>query len=153
MLRAVFAPVNLMAAACTGLLVALAVVGSGCAATKEARLGVEEALQPRVVERITSQDSGPVEIRCGVGELCSEVRVIHVQRHTDGGVEVTIMNRTEEAIAIQVQIEGEDSQHRRVDRSGFHDVVIAPRGEEVFAVSTLTDTQDTLILHLRARAS
>ena len=153
MLRAVFAPANLLAAACTSALLALALFGGGCAAAKEVRLGVEETLQPRVVERITSANSGPVEIRCGVAELCAEVRVLHVQRHIDGGVEVTLQNRTEDAIAIQVRVEGEDSQHRRVDRSGFHDVVIAPRGEEVFALSTITNTADTLILHLRARSS
>ena len=55
-------------------------IGTGCAAAKEARLGVEETLQPRYVERITSQVGGPVEIHCGMGEACVEVKVVHVQR-------------------------------------------------------------------------
>jgi hypothetical protein len=153
MLRAALTLENFLAACCTGVLLALAVVGGGCAAAKDARLGVEETFQPRIVERITSENSGPVEIRCGVGELCAEVRVVHVQRNIDGGIEVTLQNRTQEAIAIQVQLEGEDSQHRRVDRTGFHDVVIAPRGEQVFQMATSTAKDDTLIVHLRARAS
>lgn len=127
-------------------------IGTGCAAAKEARLGVEETLQPRYVERITSEVGGPVEIHCGVSEACVEVKVVHVQRATDGGVEVTLQNRTESAVAVQVSLEGMDARHRRTDRTGFHDVVLAPRGEQVLALSTLAADDDVLILTLRSRA-
>ena len=128
------------------------VAASGCAATKELRLASEEAVQPRFVERITSEAGGPVEIHCGIGEACVEVKVVHVQRDLDGGVEVTLQNRTEAAVAVQLAIEGKDSRQRRTDRTGFHDVILAPRGEQVLALSTHAADDDVLILHLRPRA-
>lgn len=133
------------------LLLATAVSG-GCAATKELRLSAEEAVQPRYVERITSERGGPVEIHCGISEACVEVKVVHVQRDRDGGVEVTLQNRTESPVAVQLSLEGMDTRQRRTDRSGFHDVVLAPRGEQVLALSTLAKDDDVLILHLRPRA-
>ena len=134
--------------------VAALIVGvvSGCALTSEARLGVEEAIQPRLVERITNEVGGPIELRCGIGELCAEVKVVHVQRGVDGGVEVQLMNRTGEALAVQVSLEGRDEQQRRTDRTSFHDVILAPRGEEVLELATNAATADTLIVHLRPRA-
>jgi hypothetical protein len=152
MIRAIFCLDNLLAAACTAVLAGTAVIGSGCAVTKEARLGVEEAVQPRLVERITNEVGGPVELRCGIGEVCAEVKVIHVQRDVDGGVALTLMNRTGEALAVQVSLEGRDGQQRRTDRTGFHDVILAPRGEEVLDLTTTAATEDTLIVHLRPRA-
>jgi hypothetical protein len=109
-------------------------------------------VQPRFVERITSEVGGPVEIHCGIGEACVEVKVVHVQRDRDGGVEVTLQNRTEDAVAVQLSLEGMDSKKRRTDRTGFHDVVLAPRGEQVLALSTAAADDDVLILHLRPRA-
>ena len=141
----------LLPAVGTALLVIAGVV-SGCALTSEARLGVEEAIQPRLVERITNEVGGPIELRCGIGEACAEVKVVHVQRGVDGGVEVTLMNRTGEALAVQVSLEGRDEQQRRTDRTSFHDVVLAPRGEEVLELATNAATADTLIVHLRPRA-
>lgn len=130
----------------------IAGVVSGCALTSEARLGVVEAIQPRLVERITNEVGGPIELRCGIGEACAEVKVVHVQRDVGGGVEVTLMNRTGEALAVQISLEGRDEQQRRTDRTSFHDVVLAPRGEEVLELATNAATADTLIVHLRPRA-
>jgi hypothetical protein len=134
------------------LLVALAALGGGCAMAKEVRLGLEEVVQPQYVERITSEVGGPVEIHCGIGEACVEVQVVHVQRDLEGGVEVTLQNRTESAVAVQLALEGQDGKRRRTDKSGFHDVVLAPRGQQVLALATAVDTDDVLILHLRRRA-
>lgn len=137
------------------LLGALGAFGSlnatGCVAAKAARLGAEEAIQPRFVERISTAGAGPVEIRCGVGELCEEIRVVHVQRDVDGGVDVTLMNRTGDNVAVQLQFEGFDAQQRRKDRSTFHDVVLAPRGEQVLHLDLEVPVNDTLVLHLRSR--
>ncbi len=125
--------------------------GAGCAALKDARLSAEEAIQPRVVERIATVGSGPVEVRCGSGELCSEVKIVHVQRRPDGAVDVTIENRTEEPVAVQVAFEAFDHDDRRVDRTNPYDVVLAPRGQDVLAAFTGAALDDTLVLHLRPR--
>ncbi|HEY1099008.1 MAG TPA: hypothetical protein VGF99_08765 [Myxococcota bacterium] len=132
-------------------LVLAAVVGSGCMATKAARLGAEEAVQPRVVERISTGNAGPVEIRCGIGELCEEINVVHVQRDVDGGVEVTLRNRTQEHVAVQVGLDGYDESQRRSDRTGFHEVILAPRGDGVLHLDSLADIKDTIVLNLRPR--
>lgn len=119
--------------------------------TKEARLSFEEGIQPRYVERISSEVGGPVEIHCGIGEACVEVKVVHVQRDLDGGVEVTLQNRTESAVAVQLAFEGFDAKHRRTDMSGFHDVVLAPRAQQVLALATAAESDDLLVVHLRPR--
>jgi hypothetical protein len=129
----------------------LVALSSSCAALKDARLSAEELVQPRVAERITSMGSGPVEIRCGTGELCSEIDVVHVQRNKDGAVDVTLRNRTEEEVAVQLSIEVFDDHERRTDQTGFHDVVLAPRGEGALALVTDADTNDMLVVHLRPR--
>ncbi|MBM4280382.1 MAG: hypothetical protein FJ137_06345 [Deltaproteobacteria bacterium] len=133
------------------LVVVAGVGGAGCAALKDARLSAEELVQPRVVERITTLGGGSVEVRCGTGELCSEVRVVHVQRSPDGAVDVTLENRTEEPVAVQVTFEAMDDDARRVDRTIPYDVVLAPRGQDVLAAFTGAALDDTLVLHLRPR--
>ena len=126
---------------------------SACVGLKEARLATEEGIEARVVERITSDDAGTVEVRCGLGEVCAEVKVIHVQRTKGGGpVAITLQNRTEEDVAVQVAMESFDDDGRRSDRSTFHDVLLAPRGEQVLELVSEVDIADTLILHLRARS-
>jgi len=144
-------PLSLMAAVCVA---ALPNLTSSCVAAKEARLGAEELVQPRVVERISAYGGGgPVEIRCGTGEVCSEVRVVHVERDRAGGVSVTLENRTEAHVAVQLAIEGFDGAKRRTDRTGFHDVIIAPRGDSVIDLDTAAAVDDMLVLHVRARSS
>jgi hypothetical protein len=134
--------------------VAAVVAGaSSCAALKEARLGFEETVQPRVVERITSLGSGPIEVRCGLGELCSEIKIIHVERSKDGPVDVTLVNRTEEPVAVQLALEGFDARQHRTDRTGYHDVILAPRDEGVLELVTSASIDDTLVVHLRPRTS
>ncbi len=128
-------------------------LSSSCVGLKEGRLAGEEVVQARVVERITSVGAGVVEVRCGVGEVCAEVKVVHVQRTRGGGpVSVTLMNRTEADVAVQVALEFFDEASRRTDRSTFHDVILAPRGEQVLELFSDVDVDDTLILHLRARS-
>ena len=141
----------LSAASLTALAAIGGVFGGGCALAKEARLGFEESAQPRYVERIASEVGGPVEIHCGIGEACVEVKVVHVQRDLEGGVEVTLQNRTEDAVAIQLAFEGFDEKRRRTDKSGFHDVVLGPRGQQVFALATAVESDDVLVVHLRPR--
>lgn len=124
-----------------------------CVGLKEMRLGSEEVVQARVVERISSVDAGAVEVRCGTGEVCAEVKVIHVQREKGGGpVAVTLQNRTEADVAVQIALESFDEGGRRTDRSSFHDVILAPRGEQVLELVSDVDVNDTLIVHLRARS-
>ena len=129
----------------------VALSSSSCAAVKDAQMSAEESVQPRVAERITSIGSGPVEIRCGTGELCSEISVVHVQRGKDGAIDVTLLNRTEEEVAVQLAVESFDDHARRTDQSGFHDVVLAPRGEGAFALVTDAAPGDTVVVHLRPR--
>jgi hypothetical protein len=127
---------------------------ASCVGLKEGRLGAEEGVEGRVVERIVGVEGGAVEVRCGTGEVCAEVKVVHVQRSDDGGpIEVTLMNRTQADVAVQLAIESFDDRGRRSDRSGFHDVILAPRGEQVLALVSEADVDDTLVLHLRARSS
>ncbi|MDP2340680.1 MAG: hypothetical protein Q8O67_06970 [Deltaproteobacteria bacterium] len=134
-------------------LCAALLLSSSCAGLKHAQLSLAEGAQPRVVERITTAGAGPVEVRCGVGEICVEVKVVHVQRTAGGGpVAVTLQNRTEDAVAVQVALEFFDDGGRRSDRSVFHDVVLAPRGEQVLELFSDVDVDDTLVLHLRSRA-
>ena len=124
-----------------------------CVGLKEARLASEEVVEARVAERIVGVDGGAVEVRCGSGEVCAEVKVVHVQRSKDGGpVAVTLMNRTEEGVAVQLALEAFDGKGRRTDKTGFHDVVLAPRGEQVLELTSDVDVDDTLVVHLRARA-
>jgi hypothetical protein len=126
---------------------------SACASWKDAQLTGGEGVQPRTVERITTAGAGAVEVRCGVGEVCVEVKVIHVQRTAGGGpVAVTLQNRTEASVAVQVALEFFDDAGRRSDRSVFHDVVLAPRGEHVLELVSDVDVDDLLVLHLRSRA-
>lgn len=123
-----------------------------CVGLKEAQLGGAEVVQARVVERISTRDGGDVEVRCGVGEVCAEVKLIHVQRSPHGPVALTLQNRTEEDIAVQVALESFDGDERRTDRSTFHDVILAPRGEQVLELVTAAATDDLLVVHLRARS-
>jgi hypothetical protein len=135
------------------LVLAALTVTASCVATKQAQLGLAEAAQPVLVERISGEDSGPIEIRCGIGEVCAEVRISHVQRAADGAISVTIENQTEDHLAVQLALEGFDGHKRRTDRTGFHDVVLAPRGDSVLEVTTAAALSDTLVVHVRARHS
>lgn len=117
----------------------------------------EEVVEARVVERIAGVDGGSVEVRCGTGEVCAEVKVIHVQRSRSPGgggpVAVTLQNRTQDDVAVQIALESFDGGGRRTDRSSFHDVILAPRGEQVLELVSDVDVDDTLVVHLRARSS
>lgn len=140
-----------------GLLL-VSVSSTSCVALKELRMGSEEVVEARVVERIAGVEGGAVEVRCGTGEVCAEVKVIHVQRTRSdqgggGPVAVTLQNRTQEGVAVQVALESFDRGGRRTDRSSFHDVILAPRGEQVLELVSDVDVDDTLIVHLRARSS
>jgi hypothetical protein len=130
---------------------AIALVSSSCAAWKSVQLTAAETVQPRVTSRITALGRGPVEVVCGTGELCAEVEVIHVQRNDAGTVDVTLRNRSGEHVALQLSLEAFDDDAHRTDKTGFHDVILAPRGEDVLSVATATSTKDTLVVHLRAR--
>ena len=130
----------------------LALSLSSCVGLKEAQLAAGEGVQSRTVERITTAHAGAVEVRCGAGEVCAEVKVVHVQRTQGGGpVAVTLQNRTEAAVAVQVALEFFDDAGRRSDRSTFHDVVLAPREEQVLELFSAVDVGDLLVLHLRSR--
>lgn len=129
----------------------LGAVGASCAPLKDVQRSAEAIVQAPVVERIATLHGGSVEIRCGIGELCSEVRVVHVERSADGAVDLTLENRTEDPVAVQLAVEAFDDQHHRVDRTGAFDVVLAPRGQDVLAVVTGAVLTDTLVVHVRAR--
>lgn len=134
-----------------GPLVALAAVAAtcSCVAVKEAQLAVENGIDAPVVEQ---HPWGRVE--CGHGQVCSEVQVarVDVARHGSGPVEVTLKNRTLASVAVQVELETFDAQGRRTDRTGFHDVALAPRQESVLTLWQELDADETLVIKLRARS-
>jgi hypothetical protein len=144
----------------------------GCAVvplTREASLTVEEAASPRSHRTVLADGApaggtaGHVEVRCGFADLCAEVQVTHVDRQRsadadgdsgDGGggsVDVTLLNRTAGPVAVQVALETFDARRRRTDRTGFHDVVLAPRDDGVVTLVTTADSDDVLVIHVRPR--
>jgi hypothetical protein len=135
--------------------------GSGCSAVplaREATLAVEEGVAPRARTRATSDDGARVEVRCGLGDLCAAVQVVHVQRQrspadvdADGAVQVTLQNRTLDHVAVQLALEVFDDERRAADRTGFHDVILAPRNEGTVTLVVTGAPDDALIVHLRPR--
>jgi hypothetical protein len=142
----------------------------GCAVvplTRDASLAVEDAASPRSHTTVAPADgsvargtAGNVEVRCGFADLCAEVHVTHVDRQRradgdgdDGGgsVDVTLLNRTADPVAVQVALETFDARRRRTDRTGFHDVVLAPRDDGVVTLVTTADGDDVLVIHVRPR--
>lgn len=120
-----------------------------CVAAKEARLQVEGTIDAPVVEE---HAWGRVE--CGHGQVCSEVQVarVDVSRLGGGPIEVTLKNRTLASVAVQVELETFDAQGRRTDRTGFHDVALAPRQQSVLTLWQELDQDERLVIHLRARS-
>ena len=97
-------------------------------------------------------------VECGEGQICSEVSVARVDVHDDGdgdggAIEVTLTNRTLESVAVQVQLETFRATGERSDRSGFHDVALAPRQQSVLTLWQALDREhgEKLIVKLRAR--
>ena len=120
-----------------------------CVAVKEAQLGVENAVDAPVVEEHTW---GRVE--CGHGQVCAEVQVarVDVGSYGSGPIEVTLKNRTLAAVAVQVELETFDAQGHRTDRTGFHDVALAPRQESVLTLWQELTADEKLVIKLRARS-
>ena len=123
----------------------LAVAVQGCAVAKEARLSLENAVDPPFVQEFAW---GRVE--CGEGQVCQEVVVERVDVHGDP-VEITLQNRTLEAVAVQVQLET-FKNGVRTDRTGFHDVALAPREESVLTLWQTLEDGEQLVVKLRARS-
>lgn len=120
-------------------------LSSSCVMMKDARLAAENAASPATVQRY---DWGRVE--CGEGQVCSEVLVSRVDVHGDP-VEITLRNRTLESVAVQVQLETFNDDGERTDRTGFHDVALAPRQESVLTLWQDIDDDEILVIRLRAR--
>lgn len=120
-----------------------------CVAVKEAQLGVEHAIDAPVVEE---HAWGRVE--CGHGQVCTEVQVarVDVGSYGSGPIEVTLKNRTLAAVAVQVELETFDAQGHRTDRTGFHDVALAPRQESVLTLWQELTADEKLVIKLRARS-
>ena len=139
-----------MTAALTTLsALALAATMASCVASKDARIGMENAL-----DETTTHEYAWGHVECGEGQVCSEVAVSRVDVHgaSDGGpVEVTLLNRTLDSVAVQVQLETFDEDGHRTDVTGFHDVALAPRSQSVLTLWQQLDHGDKLVIHLRAR--
>ena len=120
-----------------------------CVAAKEAQLEVENAVDAPVVEE---HPWGRVE--CGHGQVCSEVQVARVDVSSlgSGPIEVTLKNRTLASVAVQVELETFDAQGHRTDRTGFHDVALAPRQESVLTLWQELEGDERLVIKLRARS-
>ncbi len=120
-----------------------------CAAVKEAQLGVENAVDAPIVEE---HPWGRVE--CGHGQVCAEVQVARVDVGSlgSGPIEVTLKNRTLASVAVQVELETFDAQGHRTDRTGFHDVALAPRQESVLTLWQELTADEKLVVKLRARS-
>jgi hypothetical protein len=129
-------------AVCAGAALALL---SSCVLAKDARLAAEAALDPPVVQQ---HAWGRVE--CGDGQVCAEVFVSRVDVKGDP-VEITLKNRTLESVAVQVQLETFNARGERTDRTGFHDVALAPRQESVLTLWQELDEGEELVVRLRAR--
>ena len=127
----------------------VALLTGSCVAAKEAQLQAENAIDAPVVEQ---HSWGRVE--CGHGQVCSEVQVarVDVSRLGGGPIEVTLKNRTLASVAVQVELETFDAQGRRTDRTGFHDVALAPRQESVLTLWQELQSDEQLVIHLRARS-
>jgi hypothetical protein len=123
----------------------LALAAQGCAVAKEARLSLENAVDPPFVQEFSW---GRVE--CGEGQVCQEVVVERVDVHGDP-VEITLQNRTLEAVAVQVQLET-FKNGVRTDRTGYHDVALAPREESVLTLWQQLEEGEQLVVKLRARS-
>jgi hypothetical protein len=123
------------------LAIALAAITSGCAVAKEARLATEHALV---------QEFAWGRVECGHGQVCQEVTVERVDVHGDP-VEITLQNRTLEAVAVQVQLET-FKDGIRTDRTGFHDVALAPREESVLTLWQTLEDGEQLVVKLRSRS-
>ena len=121
-----------------------AAVASGCGVAKEARLSAEHALDPPLV-----QEYAWGRVECGEGQICQEVFVERVDVQGDP-VEITLQNRTLEHVAVQVQLET-CKDGRRTDRTGFHDVAIAPRQDSVLTLWQTLEDGEQLVIKLRAR--
>lgn len=129
----------------TLLFVAILAFTSACAVSKQARLGLEHAIDPPFVQEYSW---GRVE--CGEGQVCQEVVVERVDVQGDP-VEITLQNRTLESVAVQVQLET-FKDGRRTDRTGFHDVALAPRQESVLTLWQELEEGELLVVKLRSRS-
>ena len=120
-----------------------------CVAVKETQLQMENAVDAPVVEE---HPWGRVE--CGLGQVCSEVQVsrVDVSRLGSGPIEVTLKNRTLASVAVQVELETFDAQGHRTDRTGFHDVALAPQQESVLTLWQELEGDERLVIKLRARS-
>src|SRR5688500_18570570 len=125
-------------------------VSVGCAAATDAQMGLENA-----IDGSTTRDFAWGRIECGQGQVCSEVEVTRVDVR-GGPVHITLRNRTQEDIAIQVGLEtfaGSIEEGARTDSTGFHDVALAPRQQSVLTMWQELDRDQKLVIHLRARST
>jgi hypothetical protein len=123
----------------------LIAVSSSCVLTKDARMAAENVLDPRTVQEFPWG-----RVQCGEGQVCSEVHVARVDVHGDP-VEITLQNQTLESVAVQVMLETFNERGERTDRTGFHDVALAPRQESVLTLWQDLDEGEKLVVTLRAR--
>lgn len=125
---------------------ACAVGASACATVdKEARLSTENVADPTLV-----QEYAWGRVECGEGQVCQEVFVERVDVQGDP-VEITLQNRTLENVAVQVQLET-FKDGVRTDRTGFHDVALAPRGDTVLTLWQELEEGEQLVVKLRSRS-
>ena len=134
----------------TRLLISLFVAATllGCAQARYARTSIEQAVDNPVTQ---SFEWG--EVHCPRGTVCAEIEVLRVDiEQRDGGrIEVTLHNRTGDAVAAQIAIEILDASGARLDMTNYEDVPLEPRQETVWDMPGVYQSGAKVRLLLRQR--
>ncbi len=103
----------------------------GCAQTRSAQTGLGQS-----IDNATTVTFDWGEVYCGKGVVCSEVEVrrVDIESRDGGKVEVTLHNRTNSQVAVQIALEILAANGSRLDSTQYYDVPIQPRVEKVWTM-------------------
>ena len=107
------------------LSLALSLCSSGCTLSKQAQVGVTEAL---IGNQNQSYDWG--EFVCYEGPVCAQLELVRVQISDENeNISVRLRNRTPKNLALQLSLEWLSEKGATRDQTRFHDLPIAPHQE------------------------
>lgn len=121
---------------------------AGCAQLRYGSTSIGQAIDNPVT---IAGDFG--EVYCGQGTVCAEVEVLRVDfvNEDRSRVEVTLHNRTNQKVGVQIALEILAANGSRLDKTTFQDVALSPRQETVWEMPGIYRKGAKIRVSLRTR--
>ena len=121
---------------------------SGCTGMRYAQTNISQA-----IEKPVSLKFPWGEVYCGRGTVCAEIEVLRVDaEQRDGGrIDVTLNNRTKQAIAGQIALLVLANNGSKIDETSYENFSLTPRAQTIWSMPGIYRQGAKIKIMLRAR--